>query len=125
MKALQVPTHTPVVFFFLAYMFSAIFFHIYSLRFHVLFAKCCGKKTITRKWSVKQQVWPAGRRSLLPQKLGCLLFVLQIYCWFAFAFWSGYCSRSFQSFVLITSFGDRTRLQHQKNRIGRNRGYCV
>ena len=60
--------------------------------------------------------------SLLPQKLGCLLLVLRIYCWFAFAFWSGYCSGSVQSFVLIISFGDHTRLQHQKNRIGRNRG---
>ena len=78
MKALQVPTHPPVVF-FLAYMFSAIFFHIYSLRFQVLFAKCCGKKKpTTRKWLVKDQEWPACRRSLLPQKLGCLLLVFRI-----------------------------------------------
>ena len=35
------------------------------------------------------------------------------YCWFAFVFWSGHCSRSFRSFVLIMSFGDRTSLEHQ------------
>ena len=112
-KALQVPTHTPVVLFISLYVFCYLF-HIYSLRFQVLFAKCCGKKTTTRKWLVKQQEWPACTRSLLPQKLGCLLFVLRIYCWFAFAFWSGYCSGSFQSFVVIMSFGDHTRLQHRE-----------
>ena len=52
------------------------------------------------------------------------------YCWFAFVFWSRHCSRSFRSFVLIMSFGDRTSLEHQhqnkqKNGTGRNRGYRV
>ena len=67
-------------------------------------------------WVACVQTFPAS------SKTGCLLVVLRIYCWFAFAFWNGYCSGSFQSFVLIMSFGDHTRLQHQKNRIGRNRG---
>ena len=115
MKALQVPTHTPVVF-FLAYMFSAIFFHIYSLRFQVLFAKCCGKKnnnnnkeTVSKRSRVAcVQTFPAS------SKTGVSSARVADYCWFAFVFWSGYCSVSFQSFVLITSFGALTRLQHQK-----------
>ena len=134
MKALQVPTHTPVVSFISLYVFRYLF-HIYSSGFYVLFAKCCEKKkqtnkqNKTRKWLVKQKEWPACWRSPLPQKLGCLLFVLRIYCWFAFTFWGGYCSMCFQSFESTTSFGERTRLQHPpqkyKNRIGRNRGYRV